>query len=205
VRLILNIVLKSGLFLFFNWLGWLTVKYDGRPTTDAKNLITAAIIAGIIFWVASLLAKIIGVVIVMATGGLAILLYPLLGWLTLHVMHGIAPDFIGLSTSFWLVAIAGFVIGSVHLPSPKTAAPAQPADRPPDRILLRSGLFYSADPTPYLFRVNQTRAPSFGALKFETDQRPESAAHYKSFRPNDHLIAQSLQPAGDAFTRAAGP
>lgn len=109
----LSTVLKTGMFALLNWLGWLTLMSNGHAAHSAKEIISVAFASALIF-------AIVGTLTVIGSCGLAILLWTLLGWIILELMHQFAPEFLALSHSFWLTALSGFLILSVRVPLRKS-------------------------------------------------------------------------------------
>lgn len=113
MRFIVNIALKTGMIIFLNWLGWLTLMSGGHAAQGTKEIISVAIVSAVIFTVITVLTLLL-------TLGLAVLLWLVLGWIVLEIMHHLAPGFIALNHGFWLTALAGFLIMLCTLPSARS-------------------------------------------------------------------------------------
>lgn len=109
VEFLTNIALKTGMILLINWIGWITLMSDGRPTQRPGELVGIAIICAIIFMV-------ITVVSLLLSFGIALVLWIFLGGFILWMMARILPQFIELNGGFWLTVLSGFFILAIRLP-----------------------------------------------------------------------------------------
>lgn len=115
MRLVITALLKAGMIVFLNWIGWIKLMSDGRPAQWPKEIVATAIIVAIIFMVVTVLTLTFSCFI-------AAILWVFLGGFLLWIMAKIAPQFIELNAGFWLTVLSGFLILAVRLPDKKEEA-----------------------------------------------------------------------------------
>lgn len=109
MRLIIGLLLKTGMIVFLNWIGWITLMSGGRVAEGAKEIVAVALAGAVIFTVVAVLTLLLSF-------GLAAFLWVFFGGLILWIMAQLAPGFIQLNAGFWLTVLSGFLILAATLP-----------------------------------------------------------------------------------------
>ena len=133
VKLLLNLVIKGGLFWIFDYISWVAINPGQEQTTQQALL--GGLLMGVIFLLVSYIIYLSYTLL--AAGCLPLLfalpvVFALSGYLVLRLIAHYAPIFLALPHGFWLTAFVGLLATFVGIPHVQL----QRKNEPPARVVL---------------------------------------------------------------------
>ena len=123
MRMLINLLITTGLLLVLNAFEWLTLS-DHGTAVDIEHLtwpiVGNVVLVAVILWLMSIVVSVLYVVVGCLSLGIMFLAYPFIGWATLEVVAYFMPDTLTLY-GFWITTLCGFLLMSAKI-HPKKGA-----------------------------------------------------------------------------------
>lgn len=119
MRLILNLLITTGLLFLFNAFGWLTLSHNGNHVEFSQldwPTFGSILLIAVIMWLASYGVAFIWALSTLATLGLSLLAAPFFGWFVLKAAEYFMPDTLVLH-GFWISVLCGWLLVLIRIPA----------------------------------------------------------------------------------------
>lgn len=119
MRLILNLLITTGLLFLFNAFGWLTLSHNGNHVELSQldwPTFGSILLIAVVMWLAGIGVGLLYSLSLAVTLGLSLLALPFVGWFVLKATEYFMPDTLVLH-GFWISVLCGWLLVLIRIPA----------------------------------------------------------------------------------------